>query len=116
VSVHRLFVHLTWYCIYQGKVIWYCVWKHPCQTKGKVLRKTLQVLVHSGKGPYPQGGTYWNSITVAGLQGHTMTLLVNGQGQTVTETDSPLKQILHFDPEVSFPVKIQQLAVAFCCR
>jgi pre-mRNA-splicing helicase BRR2 len=36
--------------------------------------------------------------------------------QSMWETDSPLKQILHFDPEVSFPVKIQQLAIAFCCR
>jgi hypothetical protein len=44
------------------------VWKPPHQTKGKVLRKTLQVLARSGKSPHLEGGTHWNYTVVAGLQ------------------------------------------------
>ena len=36
--------------------------------------------------------------------------------QAMWKADSPLKQIPHFDPEVSLPVKIRQLTIVFCCR
>jgi hypothetical protein len=44
------------------------VWKLPRQTKGTVLRKTLQVLAGSRKSPHLEGGTHWNYTVVAGLQ------------------------------------------------
>jgi hypothetical protein len=45
--------HLQWVRIGYLRIWSYlvCMWKPPCQTKGKVLRKTLQVLVHSRRGP-----------------------------------------------------------------
>jgi hypothetical protein len=49
--------HLRWVCIGYLHIWSYLVhvWKPPHWTKGKVLRKTLQVLAHSGKGPHLEG-------------------------------------------------------------
>jgi hypothetical protein len=50
----------------------------PGNTKGKVLRKALEVLVHPRRGIWLRI-TYRDCTTVARLQGYKMTLLVNAQ-------------------------------------